>query len=213
MLKFKPKKSKNFQIDPRTVFRVFEPLLQSVHTGGGPLGVSPWNGLPGGVEKVRSIDARFRANREILSALRSISALSVKLKFNLLIITLIIIKSYLYYYLWSKQAPTSRCPWMTSRASSRTARTSTRRCSAMDTTCRSIRRRWSLRSTCGMFLREKHITQSTMRSRCCHVRDLPLLMFCWRSFTGYAETRTLFLLALMNRISLISVGWWISSQR
>ena len=60
------------RIDHWTVFRIFEPLLQPVHTGGGPYGDRAWNGLPGGVEKVRSTGSRFRANREILSALRSI---------------------------------------------------------------------------------------------------------------------------------------------
>ncbi len=101
---------------------------------------------------------------------------------------------------------------MTSPRSCRTVEISMRQFSAMVITFRSIRPLWLQRNIWETSFMEKHIAPSILRSRCCLVLDHQQLMCFWRSFTRFAETKTLFLPVLMNRISLISVGWWISSQ-
>jgi hypothetical protein len=61
MLKFKPEQSKILMISRKKVFRVFDRLPHSLHTGELVLGGRARDALPDGVQKVGPIRCRFRA--------------------------------------------------------------------------------------------------------------------------------------------------------
>jgi len=60
MLKVKPERSKIFMICRKKVFRVFDRLLHSLHTGGCGAGERARDALPDGVKKVGGHSCRFR---------------------------------------------------------------------------------------------------------------------------------------------------------
>ena len=77
LLKVKPEKLKIFMMRKEKVFRVFDGLPHSLHRNDHPLGGSPRNGLPDGVEKVGGHCARWRVLGSERSQLRGFLAFSM----------------------------------------------------------------------------------------------------------------------------------------